>query len=135
MVQILGHSHRTRDRRGDIGDAAVLPRPDLVAEDAEPSRPSHSHRAFGHDTSPFAVQVGDRSLFDHEATFRHLHNHCRVVQVAARASLCQRADRFEHFPAGSHNMRTGAQRNPVEVDGSMGIERHVASLPAARDQG
>ena len=112
-------SSDTRTRAGDrvvgVGDPAVPPAADLVAEQPNAAGPSHAHRALRHDTALFTVEVRHRRLFDDVATFRHTDFQSRVVQVAPRSPLHQRRQRLEHLSAEPHDPSTRAQRDPVQI--------------------
>jgi hypothetical protein len=53
----------------DVGDPALTPEPNLVAEEPESAEPSHSDGTLRHNTSPLAIQIRNRRLLNHELTF------------------------------------------------------------------
>ena|SRR5712691_6128232 len=90
-----GDLYVARLRFVDVGNVSFSPASNLVAEEPKVSRPSRSLRAFRHDTSLFAVKVGNGPLLDHIAAFRNADFQSRVVQVAASSLLQKRRDRLE----------------------------------------
>jgi hypothetical protein len=107
--QIVGESHGARDRLVNVGNPTSSPASNLVTEAPKATGPARSNGTFGHDTSSFRVQVGNRSLLDHKTTFRNVDHQRRVVEIAASSPLNERRDRLEHLAADAHDMRAGAQ--------------------------
>ena len=68
-LDIVGDPGRASDRLIYVGDPAVSPAPNLIAEDPESAEPPHSDGTLRHDTAPFPIQIWDRRLLNHEVTF------------------------------------------------------------------
>lgn len=117
--RIVGQSQGTPDRRVKIGYLAVLPTPDLVAENPKSTGSLCSHCALCDDTSLFTVEIGNGCLFDHIATIGHVDNQRRVVQGASLTSLDDRPQRLKQLSADADHVGSRAQGNPVQVDRSL----------------
>ena len=116
-----GHTHGTSDRSTDVRNSAVAPSPDFVAEDAEPTRASDAHRPFGNDASGGAVRIRYRCLFHDESALGHLHDQCRVVEIASCSVTCPGGQRFEDLPADPYDMGAGSERYPIQIDRGSGV--------------
>jgi hypothetical protein len=115
-VRITTEALRTLDRLGHVGDHAVTPTLDLVAEEPEATCSACPDRALGDDATLSAVARSDRCLFDHEPSLRQAHLECRVVEVAAIAPFEPRRQRLEDAPVQANRVATCAERQPVQVD-------------------
>jgi hypothetical protein len=70
-VGVIAEVLRAVERFCDVGDDAVAPEPDLVAEKPESSEGSCPYRTFGDDAALGAI-APRRCLLDHEPRFRHV---------------------------------------------------------------
>ena len=106
---------RALDRLRDVGDDAVAPAADLVAEEAEAPGCSCADRTLG-DDAPLATLAPSRRLLDHEPPFRHLHFEGRVVELRAVPVLQPRRDRLEDKAIQTNGVTARAERQPIPVD-------------------
>ena len=123
----------TRDRARDVGDRSVAPAPDLVPEDAPTPGPSRSHRTRRDHPTSFAARIRDRRLLDDEPALGHVDEQGGVVQLATWATVHRRGDGLEQPTADAHDVRAGAQGDPIQLDGPA-LTTHVvhgASQPGA----
>lgn len=109
-------SHCGRGGRG-IGDEAIAPAADFVAEHPEPPCALHSDGPFGHDTSFGSVRIRDGRHLDHVAAFGNRDLESRVVQIARLSPMDQCRHRLEHLATGQHNSLTRAERDPQQIHG------------------
>ncbi|HEY7258606.1 MAG TPA: hypothetical protein VH459_06020 [Gaiellales bacterium] len=135
--RIAGQPERAVDGLADVRNHAVTPAPHLVAEDPRPGRPAGAHRAFDDDAALGPPSVRHRSLLDHEPSFAgEVDDKRGVVEVACLAVCEPRRDGLEDAPVQPHRHASGAQRQPVEVDGGRRRARGVfpshASIMAGR---
>ena len=122
-LHIVGHPDRASDRLIDVGNGATSPAPNLIAEDPVSPEPSHSDGTLRHHTSPFAMQIRYRRLLDHEVTFWRGDDERRMVEITARTTGNESRRRLEELPADPNDVRSGAQRDPVQVDSRLATDR------------
>ena len=106
---------RAVDRLRNVGDDAVTPAPDLVAERSQPARHACPHCAFGDDAAVGAL-TPCRCLLDHEPSLRRVHLERGVVEIATIPVRKSRGEPLEDPPVETNRMTAGAERQPVQVD-------------------
>ena len=124
-LDIVGHPDRASDRLIDVGNGASSPAPNLVAEDPESPEPSHSDGTLRYHTSPFAMQIRYRRLLDHEVTFWRGDDERRMVEITPRTTGNESCRRLKELPADPNDVRSGAQRDPVQVDSRLASDRRL----------
>ena len=85
-LAVLGDPDRAPNRLIDVGNAALPPTPNLIAEDPESAKPAHSDWTLRHHTSTLALQIRNRRLLDHEVTFWQRNDERRMVEIAPRTT-------------------------------------------------
>ena len=94
---VVAQSDRARDGLVDIGDDAVPPAPDLVAEEPEAAQAASADRA-ARDHPALRAVSRRRRLLDDEAAARHVYLERRVVEVATLAAGQAAATHSKTFP-------------------------------------
>ena len=118
-LRIVRQPARTVDGFADIGNHAVAPAPHLVAEDPRTRRPARAHRALDDHAALGSAPIPHRSLLDHEPALAwNVDDERRVVEMARPPVGEPRRHRLEDAPIQPHRHASGAQRQPVEIDGS-----------------
>ena len=82
-----------------VGDAAVAPPADLIAEGARVTEPREAHSAIAHDTPICMLAAPHRSHLDHEAVGTEVHFQGGVIEVARLATFVSRHECLEDAPA------------------------------------
>lgn len=117
LARIAADTLGTVDSRGHIGDQAVAPTPDLVAEPLGSTEPWQSDRADGDHASFRLGSVPHGGRLDHVSDASEVDLECGMVDGAALAVLPCRSQGLVYADALSCDVRTGPQRQPVEVHG------------------
>jgi hypothetical protein len=120
---IMSDPDRASDRLIDVGDPAISPAPNLIAEDPESAEPSHPDGTLRHHTSPLAMQIRDRRLLNHEVTFWRGDDERRMVEITPGTTGNESQRSLKELPADPDDVRSGAQRHPVQVDSPLAPER------------
>jgi hypothetical protein len=114
--QVRGESLRTVHGFTGIGDHAITPAAQLVAEYAQPARPAGPHRPFSHDAAGSPIGIQDRRLLHHEPALRHPHLKRRVIQVADGTPGQPSSQPLVKPSVPTDGVPPGAQRQPTQVD-------------------
>jgi heme-degrading monooxygenase HmoA len=124
---------RTADRLVDVRDHAVRPTPRLVSQRTQSAGAPRSDGALRDDAAPGSVRVRDRPcLLDHVAGSVEGDDERRVVQVTRRAPVAPRGDRLVERAVHTNEPAPGAQRQPVQVDGTGHRAPNLAACVRAR---
>lgn len=122
-LDVVGDPDRPPDRLIDVGNLAFSPTPNLVAEDSESAEPPRSNWTYRYNTAPFAMQIRNRRLLNHEAPFRSRDDEGRMVEITPRTAGNESRRGFEELPADPNGVRPSAQRDPIQVDGRLASDR------------
>src|SRR5271166_6660963 len=108
---------RAGDGLGDVRDHAVLPAPDLVAEESRVAQPRQAHGAFADHAAIWCAVAPGRCHLDGTACAAEVHRQRGMIQVAYLAMLPAGHDRLEDpaVPAHATGRLSRAQRQPVQV--------------------
>ena len=99
---VLRESLRAVHSLGDVRDVTAAPDPDLIAEQAEWSRPAVAHRTLSDHAPIGPAQVGFGRLLDDVPSLGQLDLEGGVVELAARAALDPCLDPLVHAPVVLH---------------------------------
>ena len=116
---VLSQPSGALDRLAEIGDDSVPPAADLVAEDAEATRPAGTDGAAAGDSSSLRVGIGHRSALDRVPALGHAHLERRVIEVERAPVLEERHDGLEDLAVEAHRVTSGAQGEPIQVDAGL----------------
>ena len=122
-ICVLGNALWALDRFVDVRDDAVTPAPHLVAEEPNSASGTASDGAFGDDAARFAVLL-DGSLFDYESALGYMDDERRVVEVTSATVREPCGYRLEELSVHANGVAPGAERQPVEVDRTLGLVTH-----------
>ena len=123
-ANVIRDANWTRDCEGDVGDHAVAPSADLLAEDAQPSSPSASDWAFRNNATVLSPPSGgDWAHLNDEVGVAGGRHESGVVYVAVGAQL-------EDGPSNAHNVGACTYRNPVQIEAGRSLVRR--GWPVAR---
>src|SRR5439155_2690825 len=84
----------------DVGDDAVVPAANLVAEEPEPARHARAYGTLGDDAAIGGIACSDRGHLDHETVLRRANLEGRVVEVAGTPPSYPCRDCFEGGRSG-----------------------------------
>jgi hypothetical protein len=118
IQRIVGETARAVDRLGDVGNEAVTPEAQLVAEDPQIADPLAADRALPDDAAVGAVGGADRRRLDHPSAFRYPHLERSVVEIEDGSVRTRRDEPLVDAAIQPNEMPTGAERQPVQVDAS-----------------
>jgi hypothetical protein len=110
LIRVVGQAAWALHGLGDVGDDAVAPAAQLVAEDPQSSRPAAADSAFADDATVGAVAVADRRRLDHEPTLRHAHLKRRVVEIASGPPRQPRRNRLVDLSVQPYRVTARTQR-------------------------
>jgi hypothetical protein len=119
-IFVLGQSLRAVDRLAEVGDKSVTPAPDFIAEDAKVAGPVAPDGTSSDDPSLLRVGIRHRRTLDRVAALRHVYLKRRVIDVEGAPAFEQRHHGLEDLAIESHGVTSGAQGEPVQVDGDEG---------------
>jgi hypothetical protein len=130
--RVITKPPRTVDGVVNVRNDAVLPTPDLVAEQPHPPREAGTDWSFAHNAALGSV-APRRRLFDDEPPVRNNDHESRVIQVIRRSMRQPCRDGLENFPVKPHRVAAGAERQPVEVDGRPRSTRRITREPVSAE--
>jgi hypothetical protein len=114
---VTSEAPRTLHGLGDIRNVSALPQPDLVAEDPESTCPPAADGALGDHAALLAAPVVDRRLLDDESAVWDFNLERGVIESTCGAMLQSSRHRLVYAPVEPYEVPTGAEGQPVEVDG------------------
>jgi hypothetical protein len=94
----------------DIRDVAVVPEPDLVAEDSKSARPASADCPFADHSTSLVAPVVDRRLLDHEPPVWDLDLERGVVQIARSPPRQSCRQRLVYAAVEADEVAAGAER-------------------------
>ena len=103
------------DRLVDVGDHALAPASDLVAEEREARQSPGADRAFADDPALLVLSPHWR-LLDYEPRLGDVDLQCRVVEVAALSPIEPCRNPLEDPSVPANGVAAGAEWQPVQVD-------------------
>jgi hypothetical protein len=133
MGLVTSKAPRTRDGLRDVGNVSALPQPDLVAEDPKSPRPAAADGTLGDDAPLVAAPVVNRRLLDHEPPLWDVDLERGVVEVTCAAVLQSSRHRLVDTTVEPDELPTGAERQPVEVDGRPRSTRRITREPVSAE--
>jgi hypothetical protein len=114
-VRLLAQTSRAFNGLGDVGNDALAPAADLVAEEPEAPEGTCADGTLG-DDAVLRSLTPRRRLLDHEPALRQVDLQGRVVEIAAIAVLESGREPFEDLPVQPNGVAARAERQPVELD-------------------
>jgi hypothetical protein len=133
MDLVTSEVPRTLHGLRDVGNVSAPPQPDLVAEDPESTRPAAADGALGDDAPLHAAPVMDRRLLDDECPLWDFDLERGVIEVACAAVLQSSRHRLVDATVEPDELPTGAERQPVEVDGGLSSTRRSTTEPISAE--
>ena len=125
-LRVVSGAHRAVDSFGDVRDVAAGPAPHFVAEDAETAEPSGSHWPFTDDTAVVGRDVPHRAHLDRVGDVAQVQHETGVVQIHGSPVLSPRRQPLVDAPVPAHDVAARAEREPEEVNPSLGSVAHGA---------
>ncbi len=109
-MRITAESSRALDSLGGVGDLALVPAAQLVAEDSPSRSSAAADGTFRDYSSPLSVAVSDGRLLYDVAAFRNADFERRVVEGQGGTAFDPRREGFVDAPVQPHEMTTRADR-------------------------